>query len=532
MWLMHAGAVNSHIHRRSHLMYACSMSRLISILVMAATLLAQPTQPAHHPQATRCAISLLNILDEPSEKAETLTEIAKLQIKAGEKAQADALLTQALAWVTQTKRGLFRAGSLGNVVEVGSREHVEHAIEIAKGINGSDGVWAIRQLLGPLAKFGLSDQANELLSEGISRTNKRNTTEVWYGDQDYELALLLGAAASAGLVERALTVGRGIKNPFTRANILHPASIRLAEDKQCRRAVTVARSIHYEIERIDALVEVANACTSIGDKSASASALSKTLVETRKNIFDPREDTKAKALVSISLAYEKLGERERGLMILRRAEKVAYTIERSGFRDSGLSQVALSFAQYGLFDDALRVTSQIPSPWSDVKSNTLASIASYLLSSGNRERASEALTQAEQVTKDIDCTYFKYGMSARSCFGNKVSDFLKIAFVYQEARMFDKETEMLDLAVLNNQYRMKPPHQIIEEGSSVIGNDQIGVLEIVNGYLAANQMSKAIQVASTILRSRDKAIAVAAIEFKLGAGESDSWKLLRSTFGC
>jgi tetratricopeptide (TPR) repeat protein len=508
------------------------MRSFISPILLATTLLAQSAPRLSRTENLPCALSLARRLEEPSQRADALVEIAKLHLKAEDRATADRLLFESLSYVDLTKRGLFRAGSLGDVLEIGSRDHLARAVEIGKPITGSDGIWALRQLIVAHGRFGLYDQANELLSEGIRRTIARSKKEVWYGDQDFQLAQLLGDAATAGLVKRALRVARGIKNPFVRANVLHPAAIKLAEDKQGRRAVSVARSIHYEIERIDTLVDVANAAITAGDKAMAPAALSYALAETRKDIFDPEQDTKTKALVSISLAYEKLGERTAALTILRRAEKLAYTIEKPGFKDSGLSQVALAYAQYGQFDDALRVTSQIPSPWSDIKSNTLASIGSYLFAAGNRDRAMAVVAQAEQVAKDIDCTYFKYGVSARSCFGNKVSDFLKIASVYEQDQLFDKEVEMLDLAVLHNQYKVKPPHQIIEDGSSVIGDYPVGELDIVKRYLAARQIGKAIEVASKIMNPKDRVVALAIIEFSMDKYDSEPHTLLRSRFNC
>lgn len=508
------------------------MTSFISVALVATMLLGQLESRPSRTEGSLCALSLTNLLEEPSEKAGALIEIARLYLKAGDKTAADQLLFESFKWIALTKRGLFKAGRLGDLLEIASREHLAKAVEIGKSIPGTDGVWALRDLIVAHARLGLRDEANQLLSEAVRRTLVRNKTEVWYGDQDLELAQLFGTAAKAGLVQRALRGAREIKNPWVRPEALYPATIKLAEDKQCRQALPFARSIHYEIERIDVLVDVANTCTSTGDKLSAVSALSYALAETRKDIFDPEQDTKAKALVSISLAYEKLGQRTTASTILRHAEKLAYTIEKPGFKDSGLSQVALAYAQYGQFDDALRVTSQIPSPWSDIKSNTLASIGSYLFAAGNRDRAVAVVAQAEQVAKAIDCTYFKYGISARSCFGNKVSDFLKIASVYEQYRLFDKEVEMLDLAVLQNQYKVKPPHQIIKEGSSVIGDYPVGELDIVKRYLAARQIGKAIEVASKITNPKDRVVAVAVIEFSIDKYDLEPQKLLRSRFNC
>ena len=507
------------------------MTRFIAAALVSLLLLGPLASQPRRNQNSHCAISLADHLDEQSEKAEALIEIAKLHLKAGDKVSADQLLFESFKWIALTRDGL-KAGRLVNLLEIASREHLDKAVEIGKPITGSDGTWALRRLIVAHGQFGLHNEANELLSEGIRRIHARNKKERWYGDQDYELALFVGDAATAGLVPRALRVARGIKDPFVRANVLRPAAIKLADDKQCRRALAVARSIHYEIERIDVLVDVANTCNAAGDKLSARAALSGALAETRKDIFDPEQDTKTKALVSISLAYEKIGERAIGLTILTRAEKFAYTIEKPGFKDSGLSQVALAYFQYGQLDDALRVTSHIPSPWSNTKANTLADMGGSFFTTGNRDKALAAITEAEQVVKDIDCAYFKYGISARSCFGDKVSNFLKIASVYEQAQLFPKEVEMLDLAVLHNQYKVKPPHQIIKEGSSIIGDDAVGELEIVQRYLAAKQIGRAIDVASGIMSPRDKVVAVAMIELSSDKNDSKVQSLLRSRFKC
>ena len=508
------------------------MNSLISLILLAATLVAQSDAALPHTKNSLCALSLIDSLAEPSQKAGALIDIAKLYLKAGNKVAADQLLFESFKWIAVTKRGLFKAGRLGDLLEIASREHLVRAVGIGKSIPGTDGVWALRDLIVAHSRLGLRDEANELLSEAVRRTLARNKNEVWYGDQDLELAQLFGTAAKAGLVQRALRGAREIKNPWVRAEALYPAAIKLAEDKQCQQALPVARSIHYEIERIDALVDVAYTCTSTGDKLTAGSALSYALAETRKDIFDPAQDTKTKALTSISLAYEKLGQRTPAMAILKRAEKLAYTIEKPGFKDSGLSQVALAYAEYGSFDDAFRVTSQIPSPWSDIKSNTLATIGSYLFAAGNRDKALTILSQAEQIAKDVDCTYFKYGISTRSCFGGKVSDFLKIASVYERNHVFDKESAVLDLAVMNNQYKVKPPHPIIEDGPSVIGDYAVGEMDIVKGYLAVGQFNKAIQAASAMADPKERVVGVATIEFNLASDNSDALKLLRSTFGC
>ena len=481
-----------------------------------------------------CAQSLLTQLKEPRDKADALVYIAKLFLQDGNKEAADKLLFEALNWTALIEDGLFKAGAIGEVAEVGSIDHVDRAAEIAKSLGGSHRVWASRQLISAFSRLGLTDKASELLYEAAEATLSTKTKdETWYGDREHALTVLLADSARAGLADQSLKLGLRVKNKFIKGDVLRAAAVELAENKQYRRAISAARSIHYEIERIDALVDVANAATRTGSKSSASQALSYALAETRKDIFDPRQDTKAKALVSISLAYENNGQREEALRVLERAEKVTHTIEKPGFKDSGLSQVALAYARFGDFDKALQVTQEIPSPWSNVKSDTLAGIASYMLDASERVKALNVLSQAVQVAKDVDCTYFKYEISVRSCYGDKAGYFLNIASAYERGGFFEKEGEVLDLAVLQNKYKKEPPQEVIQEaiadGLNIISNP-VGEQEIIKGYLATGDFKKAVEVASHMKDAKAKVIAVASIEFKLA--KSAAGKDLLSRFGC
>ncbi len=481
-----------------------------------------------------CALSLLAQLKEPRDKADALVDIAKLYLQEGDKESADRLLSEALIWTAQIEDGLSKAAAIGAISEIGSVDQVERAAEIAKSIGGSHRAWASRQLIVAYGRLGLIDKASDLLSEAATATTSEKTkNETWYGDREYALTLILADAAQAGLTDQALKIGMNVKDKFIKGEVLRAAAIKLVEQEQFRRAINVARSIHYEIERIDALVDVASAAAKSGNKSSASEALSFALTETRKDIFDPEQDTKCKALVSISLGYDNNGQRKGALTVLERAEKVAHTIEKPGFKDSGMAKVALAYARFRMFEKALQVTANIPSPWSDVKAHTLASIAGYMIEAGEREQASSVLDQASRVARDIDCTYFKYGISARSCFRGKVKDFIAVAAMYEKAGLFEKEAEMLDLAVIQNTYKNNPPHQIIEEGWSVIGSDSVGEHEIIKGYLAAGEFKKAIELASIIKDPKAKVTAVANIEFKLaGKNKSANQKELLSLFRC
>ena len=483
---------------------------------------------------SECALSLLAQLKEPRDKADALVDIAKLFVHEGNRESADRLLSEALIWTASIEDGLSKAAAIGAISEVGSDDQVDRAAELANSLGGSHRAWASRQLISAYSRLGLIDKASDLLTEAAEATRSAKTkNETWYGDREFELTLILADAARAGLTDQALKIGASVKDKFIKGDVLRAAAIELVEQKQYRRALNVARSIHYEIERIDALVEVANAAAKSGNKSYGSEALSVALIETRKDIFDPQQDTKTKSLVSISLGHENNGQRKEALTVLERAEKVAHTIEKPGFKDAGMSQIALAYAGFRMFDKALQVTANIPSPWSDVKVQTLTGIADNMIEAGERERASSILAQAFQVAKEIDCTYFKYGISARSCFGGKAGDFIAIASTYEKAGLFEKQTEMLDLAVIQNGFKKDPPHPIIEEGSSMIGSKPVGELDIVKGYLAAGEFKKAIEVASNINGAKARVVAVAIIEFKLAKKDrSGSQTEILSPFRC
>ena len=465
-----------------------------------------------------CALSLLASLPEPSDKAEALIEIAKLYLHEGDKESADKLLVEALYWTAQIEEELFKSGAVAEISKVGSIEHVESAAEIAKTLGGSNWAWAARELIGAYARLGLSGRASELLREALAATRSaERKNETWYGDRENELSMILSEGARAGLTEQVWKWRGGIKDEFLQGDVLRAVAVKLVEQHKLERAINVARSIQYEIERIDALVDVANTAAKTGNKSSASQALSFALRETRRDIFDPEQDTKTKALVSISLAYESNEQRARALSVLERAEKVGHTIEKPGFKDSGMSQIALAYARLGIFDQALRVTENIPSPWSDIKVHTLASIAGSMSEAGDREQALSVLDSAFQVAREIDCSYFKYASSARSCFGNKAEDFMAIAAAYGKAGLLEKQEEMLDLAIQQNGYRENPPHPLIEEEFrfSSFGWDRNGELRAAEGYLNAGKFMKAIEVATKIKEGREKVIAVATIELKL-----------------
>jgi len=367
----------------------------LPFLVFLTFFLVQPDYRTVGETKSECVLSLLSQLKEPRDKADALVEIAKLFFHEGDKESADKLLSEALNWTALIEDGLSKAAAIGAISEVGSVDQVEGAAELAKSLGGSHRAWASRQLIGAYARLGLIDRASELLTLASEATRSEKTkNETWYGDREFELTLILADAARAGLADQALKLGIGVKDKFIKGDVLRAAAIKLVEQKQYRRAISVARSIHYEIERIDALVDVANAAAKSGSKSSASDALSYALVETRQDIFDPEQDTKTKALVSISLGYENNGQRRAALTVLERAEKVAHTIEKPGFKDAGMSQVALAYARFQMFDKALQVTANIPGAWSDVKVHTLALIAGHMIDASEREQALSVLDQA------------------------------------------------------------------------------------------------------------------------------------------
>ncbi|MFN2595918.1 MAG: tetratricopeptide repeat protein [Pyrinomonadaceae bacterium] len=478
-----------------------------------------------------CARSLLGQLKEPGDKADALVYMAQLFSQDGNKQAADKLLYEALNWATLISDGLSKAAAIGAIAKIGSLDHVERAAEIAKSLGGSHRAWASRQLITAYGRLGLADTASKLLYEEAKRIGSASTAnETWYGDREYELAQLLTDSARAGLADQALRLGLPIKDKFVKGDVLRAAAATLAENHQPRRAIEIARSVYYEVERIDALVDVANAAARSGDTLSASQALSYALAETRKNIFDPEQDTKTRALVSIALAYKQNGQPERASGVLGQAEKVAYTIGKPGFKDSGLSQVALAYAQFGDSGKALQVTQEMSSPWSNTKSNTLASIASFMLDAGQREKAVAVLSQAAQVAKNIDCTYFKYEISVRSCYGDKAGYFLKIASAYQRGLFFEQEREALDLAALQNRYKQNPPQEMIADDHHIPADRPVGEQEIVEGYSAAGDFKKAIEVAGGMKDAKARVVAVATIEFKL-IGSPTREKIF-SSFGC
>lgn len=478
-----------------------------------------------------CAQSLLGQLKDPRDKADALVYIAKLFLQDGNKEAANKLLSEALHWTALIEDGLSKAAAIGAIAEVGSIDHIDRAAEVAKSLGGSHRSWASRQLISAYSRLGLTDKASELLYEAAERTRSTRTrSETWYGDREYELTLILAGGARAGLADQALKLGLQVKDKFSKGDVLRAAAVELAKNKQYRRAINTALSIHYEIERIDALVDVANAATDSGSRSSASQSLSDALAETRKRYFDPEQDTKARALVSISLAYENNGQNEEALRVLEQAEKVAHTIGKPGFKDSGLAQVALAYARFRNFGKALQVTQETSSSWSRVKSNTLASIASYMLDVGEREEALSILSQAVEVAKNVDCTYFKYDISARSCYADKVRYFLNIASVYERGSFFKQEGELLDLALLQNKYKKDPPQEIIADGSNIVSDEPVGEQEIIKGYLASGEFKKAVEVASYMKDAKAKVVAVATIEFKLA--KSATGKELLSPFAC
>ena len=478
-----------------------------------------------------CAQSLSGQLKEPRDKADALVYMAKLFFQDGNKEAADKLLYEALNWTALIEDELSKAAAIGAITEVGSIAHVDRAAGIAKSLGGSNRSWASRQLISAYSRLGLTDKASELLYEAAEAIRSTKTKdETWYGDREFELTLLLADSARAGLVDQALKLGLGVKDKFTKGDVLRAAAVKLAENKQYRRAINVARSIHYEIERIDALVDVANAATGSGSRSSASQSLSYALAETRKDIFDPEQDTKAKALVSISLAYENNDQHEEAVRVLEQAEKVARTIEKPGFKDSGLSQVALAYARFGNFVKALQVAQEIAGSSSGPKSNTLANIATYMLNAGEREKALSVLSQAVQVAKDVDCAYFKYEISVRSCYGDKAVYFLNIASAYEQGGFFEQEKEVLDLAMLQNKYKKEPPQEMIADEYHVTTGDPVGEEELIKGYLASGDFKKAVEIASHMKDAKAKVVAVATIEFKLA--KSATGKEFLSRFGC
>lgn len=484
---------------------------------------------------SECFLTLIEQMEDPFRKSMSYVEIAKLNFERGNKEEASKLIFEALKWAAKTDRGGWdRDLALSDIAEIAYVEHLGRAVEIARNTQQpARKNHSLGHLIVTYGKFGLTNEADALLSEAIE-TNRliKLDKSLGYNNREGDLSDVLVAAARAGLAERALQIGLKIKDRYRRGEVLRAVAIKFAEQKKYQRAIRLARDISYEIERIDAIVDVANVSIKTGNKPFVAKTLAYALSEIGKDYFEPEQDEKTKKLIAVALAYAENGQMPEALDVLKKAEQVAYAIEKSVFRDLGITGVAKTYARFGLFEKSLEVMNKVSNHSEGEKWSSLAYIADRLIEAGQAEKAYDILSLATQSVKNIDCNYSVYKQTFSSCYEDKARNFLAIAKVYEKHRLFEKETDMFELVIEANKLQANPPGDLIDGGYDYYY--PIGESELVKGFLAAGKIEKALEVAVKMEEIRERIIAIALIEFKLAEmkGQNNQFKDLLSKFSC
>jgi tetratricopeptide (TPR) repeat protein len=353
-------------------------------------------------------VALARGLETPSRKSDSLAAIAGQYLKAGDGETASQLLSEALDASEAIDDSLFKAGSLNDIAEFAEVGHLERGLLVAKTIKETDNrVWAYTELALRFAALGRRDRAAEVLAQALADAEsipKPNGKE--FDNREFELVRVGRTYGRVGLPEQALKIARRVRNPFQRGDVLLAAASALAEQKQSVRAIATAESVHYEVERTDALIEVAAKLTKVGLKRAASQALANALhtMHHYQGGFDS-DNGGVRGLVAAALGYADNGQTRLALVVLSEAARVAPTIRKPWSRDEGLARVASVYARMRNFDQALRAVSLMID--ARERPAALADVARGVLSAGDKARAFELLSQVVRDAKAYDCSYEK-----------------------------------------------------------------------------------------------------------------------------
>lgn len=354
-----------------------------------------------------CALLVANKMQYPQQQASVLVEIAGKYAKAGQKEQADQLLSQALQSTDTIKDDTTRQAMIwsevaGMFAMLGQTEEadkvISHALQSKLGT--ANQVLVLTKTAGKYAEAGQKEQADQLLSQALQIANTSNYTETKVRLL-IEIAGTYAKAEQKEQVDKLLSEALQATNTFSSAEKKAPFLVEIAgiyaETDQFEQA-TQLLSQAFQTTNMIGIEYVTNkdwTLAKIADIYANLEQFSQAL-QTTNAIADADFKTKANALVMIASGYAKAGQ-------FSQAIQMANTIELADYRVRALVEIAGQYIETGQKEQAIHLLSQALQIVNAFDSAEAGGIqASLLVDIASRYAEAGEFSQAIQTANTIE----------------------------------------------------------------------------------------------------------------------------------
>lgn len=384
-------------------------------------------------------------------------------------------------------------------------------VAVRKGEYDIDRFYALAEIAVSYSEARQHEEALQLTKE-IRVDTYRNTA----------LSKISAYYADDGRYDQAIQLAEVISNtkngnvPAEKFIALTHISSQLAKKGQYNRALQVVRQINEPSYRASALAHIAQEYAKAGQRT-NAETIFVQVLETAQNITNEKHSRirafpKAVALSQISISYAEVGQYEQAL-------SVAKKIQNSTYKAYALRQIAIKYGISGRQDEAARILSTVPEPSEAVfrksqpnfKVRALVDIVGAYAAAGLHE---QALSMAKTIQGDMERFQVLIGLSkvyinlgeydmaneglrlafqiikSQKSGDQKVRALISIASSYLKAKRLEEFDNILLQAL-----------QLSEDINSFRGEIDLKALNfdrIARTYASAGQYSKALQIAKKI----------------------------------
>jgi tetratricopeptide (TPR) repeat protein len=285
--------------------------------------------------------------------------------------------------------------------------------QILQGSNGD----ILAEIAGDYADIGQYNQAMQV----IEAIGDKNNAVAHKAEALLKIASAYGRVGqkqqAAEILSQALELRQTIQLEYNTTRLLPIIAVTQAEAGQYDKAIQTTAAIADPTDKTKTLLEIASVCQRVGQKSQVATILSQAVqvAQTIKGesstswtyspgyrLYPQRIET----LLEIAQAYRSVGQKEQAAKVLSQALEFTQTIEDNHARSGTLAEIADFYRAVGqqeqaidMLSQALRVAPAIASL--DDKISALRHIADKYAAVGQKNKATEVLTQAIQVAKTL-----------------------------------------------------------------------------------------------------------------------------------
>jgi tetratricopeptide (TPR) repeat protein len=341
------------------------------------------------------ALEVTKAIPQQNYRISALRAIARQYNSVGQKDKAAGVLTEAFE-IAKTWTPLVYDGP-----------------QILQGSNGD----ILAEIAGDYADIGQYNQAMRVI-EAIGDKN--------YEVADKAEALLKIASAygrvgqkeqAAETLSQALQLRQTIELEYHTTRLLPIIAVAQAEAGQYDQAIQTTAAIGDAAQKVKTLLEIASVCHRVGQNSQVATTLSQA-VQVAQSIEGESSTSwtyspgyrlypqRIETLVEIAQAYRSAGQKEQAAKVLSQALEFALVMKDNNARSGTLAEIADIYGAVGqqeqaidILSQALRVAQAIASL--DDKVSALRHIADKYAAVGQKNKGTEVLSQAIQVAKTL-----------------------------------------------------------------------------------------------------------------------------------